>query len=344
MLSAASANAQVLIGGDATGSPATGAILDLRNPESSKGGFLLPRVALTDMRSLVDISGEGKDAAALTGLVVYNTTPATTGIYVWDGNKWDSMVTMARNYCPSVVKDAESNSYTAGWFGTAGCWMTQNLRTKGSLTENGNPGTDTSLKYYWYPGQDASVAAGTADDILEVHPEYGLLYTWAAATGRTGVSSDERNDPNPPQYQGICPNGWHVPSDYEWTQLEEEIAKSEVGVYSSEGATEWDPSYSTVFGDWRGAHGQKMKSSTAVNGIATSGTSNASNANGFAALLVGNAVDGISAEYGVVSSFQCSSSASESTFWRRTVGYSVIGVHYQTVPKTVFRPVRCKKN
>ncbi|MDR2805674.1 MAG: hypothetical protein LBB85_08565, partial [Dysgonamonadaceae bacterium] len=92
MLSAASVNAQVLIGGSATDSPATGAVLDLRNTETSNGGLLLPRVALTDMGSLVDISGESKDATALIGLTVYNTTLSTKGIYVWDGTRWKCVV------------------------------------------------------------------------------------------------------------------------------------------------------------------------------------------------------------------------------------------------------------
>jgi uncharacterized protein (TIGR02145 family) len=38
-------------------------------------------------------------------------------------------------------------------------------------------------------------------------PTYGLLYNWYAA-----VDS-----------QGICPEGWHVPSDQEWMELEKHL-------------------------------------------------------------------------------------------------------------------------
>ena len=43
---------------------------------------------------------------------------------------------------------------------------------------------------------------------------YGYLYNWPAVMH--GVSSSESN---PSGVQGICPTGWHVPSDAEWTEL-----------------------------------------------------------------------------------------------------------------------------
>lgn len=43
---------------------------------------------------------------------------------------------------------------------------------------------------------------------------YGFLYNWPAVMH--GASS---SNANPSGVQGICPNGWHVPSDAEWTEL-----------------------------------------------------------------------------------------------------------------------------
>lgn len=44
---------------------------------------------------------------------------------------------------------------------------------------------------------------------------FGALYTWAAASnGSTG------SDNNPSGIQGVCPDGWHLPSDSEWKELE----------------------------------------------------------------------------------------------------------------------------
>ncbi len=44
---------------------------------------------------------------------------------------------------------------------------------------------------------------------------YGSLYTWAAAMNGAGSS-----DANPGNIQGVCPDGWHLPSDAEWKEME----------------------------------------------------------------------------------------------------------------------------
>ena len=44
---------------------------------------------------------------------------------------------------------------------------------------------------------------------------YGALYTWAAA-----AHGGEGSNLNPSGIQGVCPDGWHLPSDSEWKQLE----------------------------------------------------------------------------------------------------------------------------
>ena len=76
-------------------------------------------------------------------------------------------------------------------------WMTENLRT--TRYSNGDSIGTTTLdisgestpKYQWaYDGNESNVAT------------YGRLYTWYAVT-------DSRN---------VCPVGWHVPSDAEWTE------------------------------------------------------------------------------------------------------------------------------
>jgi hypothetical protein len=43
------------------------------------------------------------------------------------------------------------------------------------------------------------------------HLTYGVLYNWPAAMNGAASSSL-----NPSGVKGICPNGWHLPSDAEW--------------------------------------------------------------------------------------------------------------------------------
>jgi uncharacterized protein (TIGR02145 family) len=251
--------------------------------------------------------------------------------------------TVSGNYkvtvCSATVTDAEGNSYVAAAFGAAGCWMTQNLRSTrnniyNDLTLNGNAGSNTSLKYYYYP--EYKEATFTA------HPEYGLFYTWAAATGRTGVSTNEGNKSDQTPYQGICPAEWHLPSDYEWTQLEEEIAKDAANVYSTTGATTWESSYFSDTGS-RGAHGQKMKSARAVVG-STGGTSKSRDANGFDVLLVGSGMEGQQHMYGTGSFFWTSSSTDSDGARLRFVDASGTGVNVGPGYKYRPRSIRCKKD
>jgi uncharacterized protein (TIGR02145 family) len=133
------------------------------------------------------------------------------------------------------VEDIEKNTYFVAKFGAAGCWMTQNLRTK--TYANGttlvlSSNTSSTSKSYHYPNGN--------EQIFIDHPEYGLLYTWSAVSDRTDHIDEEANNANQEQHQGICPNGWHLPSDYEWNELEEKIAKSAAGVYSTEGTVTWE--------------------------------------------------------------------------------------------------------
>jgi uncharacterized protein (TIGR02145 family) len=270
------------------------------------------------------------------GMLVYNTAAVLDGkgLYVWDGAKWQAVAlappSPVEDY--STVIDADENTYSAAKFGDAGWWMTENLRTTTGLTENGAPGTDTSNKYYWYPGQNSSVTATTADDILDIHPEYGLLYTWAAASGRTGVTADEENDSSQEKYQGACPDGWHLPSDYEWTQLTDVISASIDGAYSTTTGT--------------GNAGTKMKSQTAVvsSSYATNGTSNGLAANGFDALLVGSMISRLSSYYGMHTFFWSSSSGSSTNAWRRSLGINDTEVSRLNSGKDAMYSVRCKKD
>jgi uncharacterized protein (TIGR02145 family) len=46
--------------------------------------------------------------------------------------------------------------------------------------------------------------------------KYGRLYTWTEAMAASASSASL-----PSGVQGVCPSGWHVPSDTEWTTLQD---------------------------------------------------------------------------------------------------------------------------
>jgi uncharacterized protein (TIGR02145 family) len=332
IMSAASVKAQVTIG--SMNDPHGGAVLDLSKAEGESVGFLLPRVSLEN----VNAWQIGGDKAQGEGMAVYNTNNYVVGgegigIYMWNGYAWTRVKTGADDACPRVVKDSENNIYSTGWFGDAGCWMTQNLRSTENniytdLTANDNPGTDRSLKYYWYPSGEKT--------IFDTYPEYGLLYTWAAATGRTNITANEGNIDHEP-HQGICPDGWHLPSDYEWRQLTGVISSSATGEYSTTTGT--------------GNTSTKMKSTTKVaattefpNPEDPRGTSKSRTANGFDALLVSNVQHGSANEYGDFALFWSSSSDSNSSAWYLDMYCGSTGVSHSAIGKHLMGSVRCKKN
>jgi len=80
------------------------------------------------------------------------------------------------------------------------CWLKENLRnTKYS------DGTDIPFaKPYQLQGVQANIE------------EMGLLYTWYSAVR----VPDGSTNPLTGEVQGVCPNGWHLPSQFEWSLLE----------------------------------------------------------------------------------------------------------------------------
>jgi uncharacterized protein (TIGR02145 family) len=246
------------------------------------------------------------------------------------------------------LSDSEGNTYTVSRFGDV-CWMTQNLRstrtTQNSqpvnLIENINQDDSPTDPYYYYPNKSKTT--------FENNRHYGLLYTWAAAN----VGSADASDAFPNQAstrQGICPEGWVIPSDWDWSNLEKEIATNpspyssqeipfpDVENYNFHTSTGWRPDNGTVVTNW----GRQMKSPTAVTGTNPNGLSNI-DGSGFNALLVGRMATGAPYDYGSITYFWSSSSGSSAAAWRRYLNGSVSGANRTTNNKFNVFSVRCKK-
>jgi hypothetical protein len=90
LLSAASLNAQVTIGG--LTAPASGTLLDLNSLNGAKGGLVLSNIEIYDVSEipanvLTGISKAQDENTYLQGMMVYNTGTASVpaGIYIWNG-------------------------------------------------------------------------------------------------------------------------------------------------------------------------------------------------------------------------------------------------------------------
>lgn len=84
-------------------------------------------------------------------------------------------------------------------------WMAENLRYKGSIpfADEYQPYVISTDQYVVYPNNDSSNVA-----------VYGYLYSETAALNGTNTSSQ-----TPSGLRGVCPYGWHLPSEGEWRQL-----------------------------------------------------------------------------------------------------------------------------
>ena len=167
-----------------------------------------------------DGSGSGTFTSELKNI------PANTDIYIRaystnDGGTKYSAETILNTHtnsrdgqsCASgsTVTDRDGNIYNTVQIGNQ-CWMKENLRTtKYADGTSISQGSDysTTVGYWYYPNNSSSNKA-----------TYGLLYNWKAVMRNASSSSA-----NPSGVQGICPTGWYVPSDAEWTQLTDYVRK-----------------------------------------------------------------------------------------------------------------------
>lgn len=97
-------------------------------------------------------------------------------------------------------------------------WMTENLRyiPEGKEISAKDFSTNTGI---WYPATltiNGTAATASADDSAEGIKAKGLLYSEEIAMGGKLPAVDGTDADN---IQGICPEGWHIPTLTEWTHL-----------------------------------------------------------------------------------------------------------------------------
>jgi uncharacterized protein (TIGR02145 family) len=167
---------------------------------------------------------------AILALVAFSVNAQNDSMYIMKSgvvvgqyhvnNQVDSVIFYKPD--PNFVYDVEGNKYKVIKIGTQ-TWMAENL--KATKYQNGDAiGTtdpvrdingETAPKYQWaYESTQSNAAI------------YGRLYTWYAIT-------DSR---------GVCPVGWRVPTDVEWTTLAGYLGGAEVagGSLKESGLSHWE--------------------------------------------------------------------------------------------------------
>jgi uncharacterized protein (TIGR02145 family) len=170
---------------------------------------------------------EGQVLKIASGLPVWGTV-ATTSV-------------PAFSPCGATISDIDGNIYNTVLIG-AQCWTKENLRVRrynnGTVIPFDNTGGSGGSSATW---QNLTIGAHTiyAHDSVATpsnRTKYGYLYNWYAAKGiytaGTITSIDTLN---------ICPKGWHVPTDADWTTLTDELGGESVagGKMKSVGTFYW---------------------------------------------------------------------------------------------------------
>ncbi|MDZ7739335.1 MAG: fibrobacter succinogenes major paralogous domain-containing protein [Bacteroidales bacterium] len=212
-----------------------------------------------------------------------------------------------------TVTDIDGNIYNTVKIGTQ-WWMSENLRTTkfndGSDIETTTPISisivfmDTAVYQWAYLGNEAFAQI------------YGRLYTWYTAT-------DER---------GLCPDGWHVPTDNDWTTLTDYLVENGYG------------------NDGEGADIAKAMSSksgflqTGIVGV-PGNKQTANNSSGFNAMPGGmRTLTGLFMFAGGDAFYWTATESDTTQAWNRLIDFDLNFVQGNAEPKNYGYSVRCVEN
>lgn len=181
-------NAQVSINTDGS-SPDSTAILDVK---STTKGMLIPRMTEAQIGSIT---------SPASGLQVFNTDDGKIYIYVSSESVWKEIAYGSGEILPPFncgdSLSYEGQSYSTVQIGTQ-CWMGENINVGTHINASTVQGNNSIIEKYCY------------NDSEDNCDDYGGLYQWNEMMQYVTTEGS----------QGICPNGWHVPTDAEWKTLE----------------------------------------------------------------------------------------------------------------------------
>lgn len=196
-----------------------GSIVKLGTVEILEHGFVLSIKEMPTLKdSIINLGNRatlGKFSNTLSDLEPNTTYYVRSFVTTIEGTEYAREL-LIETLKISTVTDYDGNDYNTVVIGDQ-TWMAENLKvthysdgTPIQLIENDSIWSSFTTNvpmdiraYCFYDNNDS---------LGEI---YGALYTWYAAMNNQGSSYS-----NPSGIQGVCPSGWHLPSDAEWTQLE----------------------------------------------------------------------------------------------------------------------------
>ena len=229
VVAVSSLHAQVAINSDGS-APDPSAILDVK---STNKGLLLPRMSTKQISYIT---------SPTAGLLVFNIDSAD--MYCFDGTNWIGLMDNSDTINPWIcgsnfTDDRDNKSYPSVQIGTQ-CWMAKSLNIGTMIQSNQNQTDNDVIEKHCYDNDPANC------DI------YGGKYTWQEMMQYATLEGE----------QGICPEGWHIPTNDEWKTLTNFLGGQDVagGKLKETGTVHWkspntDATNSSGFTGLPGGHG-----------------------------------------------------------------------------------------
>ncbi len=168
-------------------------------------------------KATLDINGAMKLGSSTTcneGAIRYNST--SQKVEFCDSVSWIEIGSTFT--CGTQIQDIDGNIYDTVEIGTQ-CWMASNLNVGTKLASASTiPSNNGIIEKWCYNNSDTNCT------------NEGGLYHWDEAMGYTTTEGA----------QGICPNGWHIPTDAEQHTLDAYLATGSCNA-SRFGAWDCDP-------------------------------------------------------------------------------------------------------
>jgi uncharacterized protein (TIGR02145 family) len=167
-----------------------------------QNGFICNLVSDPSIRVVRTFPFETREITfTINGLLPNSTYRLIAYLYTSNGTFWSDKETFTTLEIPggTLVDQRDENTYKWVEIGNQ-IWMAENLAYLPSVSPpTAGSGTEPYYYVYGYGGTSVNEAKATDNFYL-----YGVLYNWPAA-------------------MEACPDGWHVPSDEEWSELEDYV-------------------------------------------------------------------------------------------------------------------------
>ncbi len=212
-----------------------------------------------------------------------------------------------------TVTDIDGNEYQTVMMGDE-CWMRENLRTT-----------------RYADGREILPAPQAPNNDPQNIFKNGRLYTWF-----TVLDKAEPTEETDGRVQGPCPDGWHVPSNFEWMGLEDFVGHKD---YYRCGTDVNNVAKALASKEsWQFDFLTQGAMCSIIDNVATN------NSTGFSVLPAGSIWNGQPEGFGTDAGFWTCSDGSPDTSPIHRFYYTNATVEINCTPKEAFYSVRCLKN